>query len=78
MSSWSCEEHYEQNVRRIQLPYSVTLNTEQQRERRKELARRLMEINARKREQKVGFIYLYGFHKLIIELLSEKCPKILH
>ncbi|XP_046673502.1 actin-related protein 5 isoform X2 [Homalodisca vitripennis] len=54
LNNWSCEEHYEQHVRRIQLPYSVGLSTEQQRERRKELARRLMEINARKREQKLA------------------------
>uniref|UniRef100_A0A1B6L6D3 Actin-related protein 5 n=1 Tax=Graphocephala atropunctata TaxID=36148 RepID=A0A1B6L6D3_9HEMI len=54
LNNWSCEEHYEQHVRRIQLPYSVGLSSEQQRERRKELARRLMEINARKREQKLA------------------------
>lgn len=40
----------------------MNLNAEQQRERRKELARRLMEINARKREQKVRVICMYGWH----------------
>lgn len=56
LRKWSCEEHYEKHVRRIQLPYSVGLNVEQQRERRRELAKRLLEINARKREQKVNVV----------------------
>lgn len=52
-------DYYENKVFRIQLPYSSvtshTLNPEQQKDRRKELARRLFEINARKREEKVNY-----------------------
>lgn len=48
-------------MRRIQLPYTVQavapgLTPEQQKERRKELARRLIEINARKREERVRLL----------------------
>ena len=50
--------HYDENVHIIQLPYSIPvtpnpLSVEQQKEKKKELARRLIEINARKREEKV-------------------------
>nr|CAD7455240.1 unnamed protein product [Timema tahoe] len=53
LQHWSDSEHYESHVRRIQLPYTMPvvnsgLTIEQQKERRKELARRLTEINARK------------------------------
>ncbi|KAJ9575058.1 hypothetical protein L9F63_007793 [Diploptera punctata] len=55
---WSDTDHYDNNVRRIQLPYVPTvapgLIAEQQKERRKELARRLIEINARKREERLA------------------------
>ena len=58
---WSDSDHYDNNVRRIQLPYVVAaaapgLTAEQQKERRKELARRLIEINARKREERVRLL----------------------
>lgn len=58
LQSWADSDYYENNVRRIQLPYAVPvlvpgLTPEQQKERRKELARRLTEINARKREERV-------------------------
>ncbi|XP_021941474.1 actin-related protein 5 isoform X2 [Zootermopsis nevadensis] len=57
LSLWADSDHYDDNVRRIQLPYIVQtvapgLTPEQQKERRKELARRLIEINARKREER--------------------------
>ena len=46
------------NILRVQLPYVAPASTpgltvEQQKERKRELARRLMEINARKREERV-------------------------
>jgi actin-related protein 5 len=58
LSRWADSDHYDDNVRRIQLPYTIQavtpgLTPEQQKERRKELARRLIEINARKREERV-------------------------
>ena len=56
---WSVVDYYEQQVRRIQLPFVAapvsTVSVEQQRERRKEAARRLVELNAKKREEKVCF-----------------------
>lgn len=61
LSLWADSDHYDDNVRRIQLPYIVQtvapgLTPEQQKERRKELARRLIEINARKREERVRLL----------------------
>ncbi|KAK3866878.1 hypothetical protein Pcinc_027620 [Petrolisthes cinctipes] len=54
---WGNIDYYEQYVRRIQLPFVAapvsTVSVEQQRERRKEAARRLVELNARKREEKL-------------------------
>lgn len=55
---WADLDFYDRNVLRVQLPYvapAVTpgLSVEQQKERKRELARRLMEINARKREERV-------------------------
>ncbi|KAL1139299.1 hypothetical protein AAG570_006285 [Ranatra chinensis] len=60
LNSWSDGDFYDRNVLCIQLPYSagssgsLGLTPEQQRERRRELARRLTEINARKREEKLA------------------------
>ncbi|XP_069682790.1 actin-related protein 5 isoform X1 [Periplaneta americana] len=59
LSLWADSDHYDNHVRRIQLPYTIQavtpgLTPEQQKERRKELARRLIEINARKREERLA------------------------
>lgn len=56
---WSSHEHYEKSIKKIQLPFSQvvaapTLTTEQKTEKRKEMSRRLAEINARKREEKLA------------------------
>ncbi|XP_063829251.1 actin-related protein 5 [Ostrinia nubilalis] len=56
---WASPDYYEANVKRIQLPFvqstsSSTLTAEQQKERKKEMARRLLEINARKREERLA------------------------
>ncbi|KAL0871217.1 hypothetical protein ABMA27_004986 [Loxostege sticticalis] len=56
---WANSDYYEANVKRIQLPFvqstsSSTLTVEQQKERKKEMARRLLEINARKREERLA------------------------
>ncbi|XP_026726192.1 actin-related protein 5 [Trichoplusia ni] len=56
---WANPDYYEANVKRIQLPYvqaasSTGLTAEQQKERKKEMARRLLEINARKREERLA------------------------
>lgn len=58
LSKWASPEYYDSNVLRVQLPYVAPVSTpgltvEQQKERKRELARRLMEINARKREERV-------------------------
>lgn len=57
ISKWSDVNYYEKCVRRIQLPFVAapvsTVSVEQQRERRKEAARRLVELNAKKREEKL-------------------------
>ncbi|KAK9506840.1 hypothetical protein O3M35_008702 [Rhynocoris fuscipes] len=58
LTQWSDPDYYDANVIRIQLPYSVgptaTLTPDQQKERRREIKRRFMEINARKREEKLA------------------------
>lgn len=57
VSCWSDPEYYDLHVKRIQLPYNVPVSTpltpDQQREKRRELAKKLVELNARKREEKV-------------------------
>lgn len=59
LKRWTDPEYYEKNTKRIQLPFSTaaasaTLTSEQQKERKRELARRLTEINARKREVRLA------------------------
>lgn len=59
ISKWADVDYYETSVLRVQLPYVAPaaapgLTLEQQKERKRELARRLMEINARKREERVS------------------------
>ena len=61
---WADPEYYNKNVLRVQLPFVAPTTTsgltvEQQKERKRELARRLMEINARKREERVKYISIY-------------------
>ncbi|XP_063537225.1 actin-related protein 5 [Cydia strobilella] len=59
IKKWANPDYYEANVKKIQLPYVQTasssgLTAEQQKERKKEMARRLLEINARKREERLA------------------------
>ncbi|CAG9768845.1 unnamed protein product [Ceutorhynchus assimilis] len=59
LANWSNVDYYEANVKKIQLPFTATtiasaITLEQQKERKKELARRLIEINARKREERLA------------------------
>ncbi|XP_053610710.1 actin-related protein 5 isoform X3 [Plodia interpunctella] len=59
IKKWANPDYYEANVKRVQLPFvqsasSSGLTAEQQKERKKEMARRLLEINARKREERLA------------------------
>lgn len=59
LKDWALLEYYDQNIIRIQLPYNQTvsaptLTAEQRTEKRKELSRRLAEVNQRKREEKLA------------------------
>lgn len=59
IKKWANPDYYEANVKRVQLPFVQTttssgLTAEQQKERKKEMARRLIEINARKREERLA------------------------
>ncbi|CAH3982613.1 unnamed protein product [Pieris brassicae] len=59
VKKWANPDFYDMYVKKIQLPYvqntsSSTLTAEQQKERKKEMARRLLEINARKREERLA------------------------
>ncbi|KAF7265450.1 actin-related protein 5 isoform X2 [Rhynchophorus ferrugineus] len=59
LNKWANADYYENHVKKIQLPFTAavansTVTLEQQKERKKELARRLTEINARKREERLA------------------------
>ena len=59
LNRWSDVDFYEDNVRKMQLPYTPApkappVDPEILRLRRQELAKRLVEINAKKREEKVN------------------------
>lgn len=56
LKKWSDAEYYDRNVKRIQLPYSmaVILTPDQQRDKRREMAKKLVEMNARKRDEKLA------------------------
>ncbi|XP_031622283.1 actin-related protein 5 [Contarinia nasturtii] len=61
LKKWSSLEFYEKNVKKIQLPYNapvnstnVTLTAEQKNEKKREMAKRLVEMNARKREERLN------------------------
>ncbi|XP_059622418.1 actin-related protein 5 [Phlebotomus argentipes] len=57
LRNWASMEFYEPNVRKIQLPFNQTgisawlLTAEQRMEKKRDLARRLTELNARRREE---------------------------
>lgn len=58
LRQWSSLDFYEQYVKRIQLSFTIpaattTLTAEQKFEKKRELAKRLADINARKREEKL-------------------------
>ncbi|XP_058827321.1 actin-related protein 5-like [Topomyia yanbarensis] len=59
LKDWALLDYYDRNVIKIQLPFNQsasapTLTAEQRIEKRKELSRRLAEINLRKREEKLA------------------------
>lgn len=61
LKKWSTLEFYEKTVKKVQLPFNLapatsaqTLTTEQKIEKKRELAKRLAEINARKREERLS------------------------
>ncbi|XP_055917428.1 actin-related protein 5 [Eupeodes corollae] len=58
LRKWSHIDYYEQNVKKIQLPYTLptqptVVSAEQRMEKRRELSKRLTEIKARKREEQL-------------------------
>ncbi|XP_041982359.1 actin-related protein 5 isoform X1 [Aricia agestis] len=73
---WSSPDYYEANVKRVQLPFvqpaTSGLTAEQQKERKKEMARRLLEINARKREERLAEDEEQLNQLLIIQELIEE------
>lgn len=59
LKQWMKPGYYDEHVQKVQLPFSIQvvqpgLTLEQQKERKKELAKRLMDINARKREERLA------------------------
>lgn len=79
ISKWADVEYYDTNVLRVQLPYVAPaptsgLTVEQQKERKRELARRLTEMNARKREERVRIFFyknIYRIYSLYIVFFSH-------
>lgn len=60
LGHWSNHEYYARHVKRMQLPFTMTASSskpaadaEALKQRRQELAKRLVEMNQRKREEKV-------------------------
>lgn len=58
LQKWRCPDYYENNVHKMQLPFSSkllgsTLSSEEKQERRQQQLRRLQELNARRREEKL-------------------------
>lgn len=58
LQKWRCPDYYEDNVHKMQLPFSSkllgsTLTSEEKQERRQQQLRRLQELNARRREEKL-------------------------
>ncbi|XP_027477634.1 actin-related protein 5 isoform X2 [Zalophus californianus] len=58
LQKWRCPDYYENNVHKMQLPFSSkllgsTLGSEEKQERRQQQLRRLQELNARRREEKL-------------------------
>lgn len=59
LRNWASLEFYEANVKKVQLSFnaplaSVSLSAEQKVEKKREMAKRLADINARKREEKLA------------------------
>lgn len=66
LNKWADAEYYDNHVRKMQLPFTpapsaaaTSLNQEQQQQRRKENVKRLVEINARKREERVSVKFVF-------------------
>lgn len=64
MEKWTDPNYYDEEVRKIQLPFTAAptpvasgLALEQQQQRRRENVKRLVEINAKKREERVRFFH---------------------
>ncbi|KAK2116974.1 Actin- protein 5 [Saguinus oedipus] len=58
LHKWRCPDYYENNVHKMQLPFSSkllgsTLTSEEKQERQQQQLRRLQELNARRREEKL-------------------------
>uniref|UniRef100_A0A6I8RI90 Actin-related protein 5 n=1 Tax=Xenopus tropicalis TaxID=8364 RepID=A0A6I8RI90_XENTR len=58
LRKWRCPDYYEENVHKMQLPFSTKLlasaiPSEEKQERRQQQLKRLQELNARRREEKL-------------------------
>ena len=58
LNQWKSQEYYAQNVKKMQLPFTVAakpapVDPEVLKQRRQELAKRLVEMNAKKREERM-------------------------
>lgn len=70
LKSWASYEYYEAHVKKVQLSFnvplaSVAMSAEQRVEKKREMAKRLADINARKREEKLA-----DDEKLVYKMLA--------
>jgi len=71
LKEWSDADHYDHNVKNIQLPYSmpVVLRPDQLPDKKREVAKKSVEMNAKKKRRKSNFrnqFCFYFFFLLII------------
>lgn len=73
LKKWSDADYYDRNVKRIQLPYSmaVVLTPDQQRDKRREMAKKLVEMNARKRDEKVIIFTFFLLINTWLKILNK-------
>jgi len=78
LKKWSFMDYYDNNIKKIQLPYTqqisqqTTLTAEQKFEKKRELSRRLGEINARKRDERLAEDQIQLENLLVIKELYEE------
>lgn len=80
LQKWRCPDYYENNVHKMQLPFSSkllgsTLTAEEKQERRQQQLRRLQELNARRREEKLQLDQERLERLLYVQVRAARCSR---